>query len=288
VISTDARPALPPYVDADTAVGSMALPAGDEVVTKAIVADGSWEAVESAALVALLRPGATFVDVGAHAGYMTLLGAARVGASGSVLAVEAHHGNYALLRENIRRNGLGCVRAVHAAAWDSSAGARTVTVSQENSGDHRAFRRAGATETVEVPSLAVDDLVGEDRRVEVVKIDTQGTDHLVVRGMRRTLARCRPVLLVEFWPEGIEEFGDAPTQVLALYRGLGYDIAMLEAPGLRTDASPQSIVERARKCPGAYCTLLLTPTPAHAPASRRAVPAAFEALLRRISRSGRR
>ncbi len=50
VISAGVTPGLPPYVDADTAVGSMALLAGDEVVTKAIVADGASEAVESTAL----------------------------------------------------------------------------------------------------------------------------------------------------------------------------------------------------------------------------------------------
>jgi FkbM family methyltransferase len=279
-----ATPSLPPYVDADTAVGRMLLPAGDEVVTKAIVAEGSWEAVESAALMALLRPGATFVDVGAHAGYMTLLGAARVGAGGDVLAVEAHPGNFALLRENIERNGQGQVRAVHAAAWDSSGGMRTVTVSQENSGDHRAFRRADAMDTIEVPSTAIDDLVGDARQIEVVKIDTQGTDHVVVRGMRKTLARCRPVLLVEFWPEGIEEFGDEPGEVLASYRRIGYDIAVLEAPGLRSDSSLESIVQRALACPGAYCTLLLTPAE---PQRSGFKPDVVGALLTRVSQLAR-
>jgi FkbM family methyltransferase len=212
---------------------------------------------------------------------MTLLGAARVGPGGRVLAVEAHPGNYALLQENIRRNGHQQVRAVHAAAWDASGDMRTVTVSQENSGDHRAFRRANALETVEVPAMAIDDLVGDDRRVEVAKIDTQGTDHVVVRGMRKTIARCRPVLLVEFWPEGIREFGDQPAAVLDGYRRIGYDIAVLEAPGLRPDASLEAIVQGALACPGAYCTLLLTPADTRPPGIMPGVVGA----LTRISRT---
>jgi FkbM family methyltransferase len=253
------RAALPAHVQTHTVVGSMALPAGDRVLTNWILSNKSWEPVESGVLAALIKRGAHVVDIGAHVGYMTLLAAARVGPDGSVLAIEAHPGNVALLRENITQNGLTQAEAIHGAAWRRSGETLALTVSPDNSGDHRVFRREGATETIEVPSVALDDLLADDQCIDVVKIDAQGTDHVAVEGMQRTLARCRPVMLVEFWPPGIEEFGDGPADVLGFYRGLGYDIAMLEAPGLSSDAPLEMIVDHARRCPGEFCTLVLQP-----------------------------
>jgi FkbM family methyltransferase len=251
---------LPPHVRASTVVGDLLLPANDQVVTSWIHDHGTWELPESAALVALIQPGANVLDIGAHVGYMTLLASARVGASGSVLAVEANRENFELLRANLTNNGAGHARAVHGAAWRQSGETLTMSVSPENSGDHRVFRRAGAERVIDVPAVAIDDLISDDWRVDVVKVDVQGTDHVAIEGMQRTIERHHPTMLVEFWPEGIEEFGDSPAQALALYRQLGYEISMLEQPGIQRTATLENIVDAARSCPGEFCTLLLKPT----------------------------
>src|SRR5689334_10568522 len=73
---------LPPYVELDTAMGSLLLPAHDEVMKHVIREHRRWEPCESAVLVSLIRPGGCIVDVGAHVGYMTLLAAAHAGPQG--------------------------------------------------------------------------------------------------------------------------------------------------------------------------------------------------------------
>jgi FkbM family methyltransferase len=244
-------------VTAETAVGSLLLPAHDQVMTSLIGRDGAWEPAESAALTALIRPGANIVDIGAHVGYMTLLAASR-SPSGQVLAIEANRDNFDLLCANLARNGVTNVHAVHCAAWRRSGETLTMTVCSENTGDHRVFPREGANTTVEVSARAVDDLIPDGWPVDVVKIDVQGTDHVAIEGMSRTIERCQPVMLVEFWPTGIEEFGDSPMRVLELYARLGYEIAVLEAPGLSGD-SHSRIVEIARGSTHQYCTLLMRP-----------------------------
>jgi hypothetical protein len=45
--------------------------------------------------------------------------------------------------------------------------------------------------------------------------------------MRRTIERCRPPMLLEFWPVGILELGDDPDEVLTEYRELGYRVELL-------------------------------------------------------------
>ena len=59
---------------------------------------GSYEAKQSALFAELVRPGQQVLDLGAAAGYYTLLAAKCVGASGSVIACEPDAGNLRFLR----------------------------------------------------------------------------------------------------------------------------------------------------------------------------------------------
>ena len=68
---------------------------------------GRYGPQETALLGAALRPGATFVDVGANWGYFTLLAAHRVGPAGRVVALEPDPRLFALLRANLAANGIG-------------------------------------------------------------------------------------------------------------------------------------------------------------------------------------
>ena len=250
-------PALPPHERLETDVGSLLLPAHDQVMRPLIGRDGLWEQEESEQLRALLRPAMSFVDIGAHVGYMSLLAAGVVGPRGSGFAVEPAPGNLPLLRANLAANGVTNVEVIAAAAW-SEPGRVAFSLSPANTGDNRAFAVAGA-EVLEVPAVALDDVLPDDRAYEVVKVDAQGTDQRAIAGMERTLRRSRSVLVVEFWPPGITEFGDDPLEVLAYYRDLGFDVRVV---GEAQDGPPISlpwVVELCAARPTEFCNLVLRP-----------------------------
>jgi hypothetical protein len=104
-----------------------------------------------------------------------------------------------------------------------------------NTGDHRVFASHDEPrEATSVRTTRVDDL-GLSPPVDVVKIDVQGAEQAVVRGMERLLAASPGVFLsVEFWPYGIVRFGGEPRDVLAYYRSLGFELLVQqpEEPGL--------------------------------------------------------
>ena len=54
----------------------------------------------------LPKQGDVVVDIGAHMGRYTIIGAKRVGAQGKVVAIEAHPGNFEMLNRNIKLNQL--------------------------------------------------------------------------------------------------------------------------------------------------------------------------------------
>src|SRR5918999_429024 len=76
---------------------------------------GVWEPDVSHVIARMLRPGDTFVDVGANIGYHNLLASKAVGPGGSVVAIEALPATYQTLSRHVRANEAGNVRCANVA-----------------------------------------------------------------------------------------------------------------------------------------------------------------------------
>jgi len=76
----------------------------------------------------------------------------------------------------------------------------------------------------------VDGLVESNKsaRVDLVKIDVEGAEMSVLRGMAGTLTRFRPRLIIEIHPKNLESFGTKPADVIGFVEGLGYRIAEIK------------------------------------------------------------
>jgi FkbM family methyltransferase len=240
----------------ETELGALLYPADDQVVTPWVAHHGSWEKDECRIWESILQPGMTFIDVGAHVGYLALVGARSVGPTGYGIALEPWPENFRLLCANLIWSGVINVEPIHAAAWRRS-GYVHLQPSTENSGDHRVSENPGR-DTVLVAALAIDDVIPPTAEVHAVKVDTQGRDHVVIEGMAGIIHRHRPVILVEFWPEGILDLGDDPERVISFYRSLQLRIELVGSPVSGT-ISNAAVVEWALSRPGGYGTVVLSP-----------------------------
>jgi FkbM family methyltransferase len=252
---------FPPAVRLMTDVGTLYAHAQDQVITPQLRAQGRWETAECRLLEAELAPGSVAVDVGANIGYMTLVAANAVGSSGLVIAIEPHPDNLYLLRANVERNEMQHrVRVVGAAAWDAPG---TVDLAEcvENTGDHRVETLQDQRHTLQVEAVRLDDLIPETLKVSVIKLDTQATEHRALDGARALLARDRPVLLTEFWPQGLRDRGDDPSAVLERLRHLGYELQIPDDPALALLDDAELIENiHARPAPfGGFTTIRLVP-----------------------------
>jgi FkbM family methyltransferase len=239
-----------------TDVGPLLFPEDDRVMRPIIERTGDWELDEATLFRALIPRAGTVVDVGAHVGYYTLLAAKEVGRGGRVIALEPHPVNAELLRLNVARNGFDrIVRVVEAAAWGMRGRVALAVDRGGNSGDHRVSTTAVG---LEVDAVPLDALLDQED-VDVVKVDAQGTDQVAISGMKRTINRCRPVMLVELWPTGIRAFGADPADAVGYYASLGYRLTM---PGVQVafdTLTAEGFVEIADALPGGTGTLVLRP-----------------------------
>jgi FkbM family methyltransferase len=187
----------------------------------------------------ILRPGMNVLDIGAHVGCHALLAARLVGPEGKVYAFEAAPDNFALLQKNIALNGYRNILPVPKAVAEKTG---TVTFCLSPEGNDRnsiyASSRAGELKkTLEVPAVSLDDFLEQEGwpKIDFVKIDVEGAEPLVLKGMTRLLDRSSEITLIaEFAPACIRDGGCAPAGFLEALANCGFQIRVLEREGSST------------------------------------------------------
>ncbi|MFZ0293503.1 MAG: FkbM family methyltransferase [Candidatus Sulfotelmatobacter sp.] len=151
--------------------------------------------------------GDTVYDIGANVGYVSLSLARRVGPTGRVIAFEPIPSSAGAFRQNIEINGITNVRLLNVAASDQSGDAVIRMTGNSATASLVWHRNEPSATELHVRTEAIDELVeaGEFGRPTFVKIDVEGAEGSVLRGMRRTIAAARPVLFVECSDAGREQ-----------------------------------------------------------------------------------
>jgi FkbM family methyltransferase len=181
-------------------------------------------------LVRFLKPGMTFVDVGAHVGKYTLLGAAAVGPGGTVIAFEPNVEARRLLGMNIHVNGFDNVRVLELAAADAP-GPRDFEVCAESTvsslaGSEGPFPRRSSSRIVRVESTTLDAAMAHSGgKADLIKVDVEGAELPVLRGagslLRLPVVRA-PVFIIECEPDNYARFGYGVEQLFGFLEKHGY------------------------------------------------------------------
>lgn len=166
---------------------------------------GEWEPDLTAYIRDSLKPGDTFVDVGANIGYFTALAAQRVGPGGRVVAIEASPAVFRSLGETAALNRLSdSVRCVNKAAAAVPGTIVLYSGPSKNIGLTTTVESRGFQREAEVDALPLDDLLSPAERhdARLVKIDVEGAEPEVLVGMQRFLRESREdaEILIELSP----------------------------------------------------------------------------------------
>ena len=246
-------PSGPVYAGDGTAIvatrwgGKLYVDCGDAVLAPWLLLDGLWESSATGWFQQVVRPGHHVVDIGANIGYFTVLSAKLAGPSGRVVAFEANPRLRQLAARNLAANGVhGHAEVHHLAAWSESTEVvlhvrRHFSVNSSVAPSSPAFlEQVGdeASEPVTVQAVAVDDVLGDLPRVDVLKIDVEGAEVRVLRGLARTLKANDDVkVLCEWAPAAIEAVGDDPEEALDVFRSLDWAAKILGDDGIARPVS---------------------------------------------------
>lgn len=154
------------------------------------------------------------VDVGANVGFYTKRLAELVGPEGRVLAFEPVPETFVLLTDNLETCRLSNVTLFNAAVSETT---RLVGMSIPEYSDtsqpnyYQAHVTSLADSELRIFTVSLDS-IQIPTTVRLIKIDAEGHEYSVLKGMRKTLLRDRPILIVE-----------APhTEARKLVESLGY------------------------------------------------------------------
>lgn len=166
-------------------------------------------------LSATVRPGQTWLDVGAHYGYTALALARLVGPSGRVFAFEPVPSTVKCLRETRRLNHINHLRVVPLGLADPDNGGH-MDITLERGMANPVPKAMSQVSTVPIACLddMWEDLSKGDTRVHGIKMDVQGMELRALHGMRSVLTMHQPVFALEFHA-GVDR--DAVVSLLSEY-----------------------------------------------------------------------
>jgi FkbM family methyltransferase len=188
----------------------------------------------------LVREGMVVVDVGANIGYYTLQAAVRVGPSGSVHAFEPVAEIHERLLENVRLNGLGNVVVNRRAVQDRPGTVEVFVGDRTNRGTSGPVAPPNPAGRQQVEAVTLDAYAEATglAAVDVVKIDVEGSEAEVLKGMSRLLAREEIQLLVEISDRTQRARGSSASELIGDLRRQGFEPWRITRRGLRPLLEP--------------------------------------------------
>jgi FkbM family methyltransferase len=194
-----------------------------------LLAVGCIEPLTTSLFAYLLKDGDVYVDVGCHVGYHTLVARQLVGRTGVVIAIDPQPYNCERTLTNWRVNGFENIRLYVAAAGECP---KDVMIAEQPLTD--SSRLSLLAETVQnaprqctVPVRRLDEIIASESltRIALLKIDTEGYELEVLRGLGKSLDKVQNIIL-ELLPDSIAK--PRTIEIISHLEKAGFDFQTVE------------------------------------------------------------
>jgi FkbM family methyltransferase len=196
-------------------------PSLDTGVELSLFETGTYEKGTIQLLKKYLKPGSSFLDIGANIGLMSVIASKIVRKEGIVYAVEANPGTVAILQANIDLNKCKNIELLPIALSDTRGTALLFENWEVNRGGASLISQSDNQKGVEVKMECLDDLFDEQTKIDLVKIDVEGFEPQVIRGGMNWFKKQLPVFIIEVSEKREKEIGPSPAEIWKLVRTIG-------------------------------------------------------------------
>ncbi len=205
------------------------------VISQDMFLKGVWEPEVTEYICPRIKPGMTVIDVGADTGYYTLLFAKRVGRVGRVIAFEPIPSAREALKRNISLNNYTNITVCDFALYSSNS--FTVLEAPREVSRINPRKTKNEKNCIQIQTRIFDECVPElnIQEIEMVKIDVEGAELDVLYGMRHSLEKYHPALLVEVHPNYLSHFSHTPEDLIRFLVDVKYSVHPVDKPSLGFD-----------------------------------------------------
>jgi FkbM family methyltransferase len=187
------------YVEREILGNKMYLDLRDPGISSDLLRDGIREPFLTESVQKEIKEGDVIVDIGANIGYYTLQEARLVGASGRVYAIEPVPENAELLKKNIELNNCSNVEVFQMAVGDANKTDYIYITNYRNTA--AMIKTQSSIDKVPVQVTTLDRFLEDKRAPDLVRMDVEGYEVEIVKGMTRFLESNKPLkLIVELHP----------------------------------------------------------------------------------------
>lgn len=144
----------------------------------------------------IIKKNDVVLDIGANIGYYVLVESQLVGRDGKVYAVEPVRDTFKVLEKNVRLNNLGNVSTYQFAFGDKNSHAEIFVSNQSNLCAMNKEAVGGVVLGVQdVAMMTVDEFVKDKTAPSLVRMDVEGFEYEIIKGMTQTLKGNTKILL---------------------------------------------------------------------------------------------
>jgi len=177
----------------------------------------SHEPINTQIISRILKKGMTCLDIGGNIGYYVLLERQLVGDKGRIIAFEPSPRNYNYLKKNIQLQNVTNISAYNFACGDIDGNA-TFFINKKSNGCKVISEGVAPPDPSlgtlsEVPVRILDPFIEELKlgRVDFVRMDSEGYELHILKGLKKTLEKFKPIISIELHKrqlgiEGTKEF----------------------------------------------------------------------------------
>ena len=171
-------------------------------------------------LLAMVPKNSTIIDVGANVGFLTLKFSRWVSNNGRVIAIEPEPLNIKTLTQILKDKRIVNVDVINGAAAEKE-GTLFLNIHPLNPADHRISENG-----FPIKAFTIDGLLEASGRlpVSLIKIDVQGAELRVLEGAKKTIAKYRPIILIEIHDEALISAGYSAQSLIDILTSNSYEL----------------------------------------------------------------
>lgn len=190
-----------------------------EEISKCVYLEGYYEPNQLYYLNSLLKQGMTFIDVGANSGIYSLFSAYKIQSRGLVLSFEPSQREFSKLKTNILINSFKNIKSFRLAISDSIAQTKLLIANDFHAGHNTfgnfVYKDTGLVGTETVDTITLDQILEQEKltRVDVIKLDIEGSELKALRGAEKTIQQFNPIFLIEILDSILKNCGTNAEEV---------------------------------------------------------------------------
>lgn len=209
----------------------------EDICLSRLYLDGVIEKRETILFKDIIKDSQVFVDIGANIGYYSMIAGRLMSQTGMIYAYEPEPYTYSILCKNVQMNGYRNINTFnlaisdkkgYATLWTNNRDIALASMSKNNVSLILNTRKVN--QEIRVRTFRLDDLF-KDKKIDIIKIDTQGAEGLILEGAKEIM-KSDVKILTEFWIEGLREMGTDPLELLRKVQGYGFKVYLIKEEGI--------------------------------------------------------